>query len=64
MFPVKKRSGSPFLSKSATATPPPLKIYSSVSILNSVVSVILLLKSTPVCSESKSLNSVSVFEQE
>ena len=57
MFPVKKRSGKPLPSKSATAIPPPLKMYSSVRILNLSVSVILLLKSIPDISGFITLNS-------
>ena len=46
-FPVKKRSGLLSLLKSPTATPPPLKMYSLVSMLKLSVSTIWLLNVIP-----------------
>jgi hypothetical protein len=61
---VKNKSGSPSKSKSATETPPPLKIYSSVRILKESDSIISLLKSIPVSSGDFNTKSVSSFLQD
>ena len=64
MFPVKNKSGYPSLLKSDTAIPPPLKIYSSLRILNSSVSFITLLKSIPVSFDFNSSNRYLLLVQD